>query len=47
MFVIFSEGSINIVSFDNLNKSIIALAPFFLAVSGYLFFISSKKLKFS
>ena len=46
IFVIYSEGSINIISFDNLNKSIIALAPFCLAVSGYLFFISSKKLKF-
>ena len=46
IFVIFSEGSINIVSFNNLNKSLIVLFPFIISVIGYLTFISSKKLKF-
>ena len=46
IFVIFSEGSINIVSFNNLNKSLIVLFPFIISVVGYLIFISSKKLKF-
>ncbi len=46
IFVIFSEGSINIVSFNNLNKSLIVLFPFVAVIIGYLTFISSKKLKF-
>ena len=46
VFVIFSEGSINILSFDNLNKSTILLIPFITCIVGYLIFISSKKLKF-
>lgn len=46
VFVIFSEGSTNILSFDNLNKSIILLIPFITCIVGYLIFISSRKLKF-
>jgi len=46
IFVIFSEGSSNIVSFDNLNKSFAVLFPFAASIIGYLFFIGSKKLKF-
>ena len=46
IFIIFSEGSINIVSFDNFNKSLIAFIPFIASIIGYLVFISSKKLKF-
>ena len=46
IFIIFSEGSINILSFDNLNKSLVALLPFIISIFGYLVFISSKKLKF-
>ncbi len=46
VFIIFSEGSVNIVSFSNINKSIIVLFPFLSSLIGYLFFISSKKLKF-
>ena len=46
VFIIFSEGSINIISFNNLNKSIVALFPFIVSIIGYLVFISSKKLKF-
>tara|TARA_B100001175_G_scaffold112996_1_gene95871 strand:- start:127 stop:1251 length:1125 start_codon:yes stop_codon:yes gene_type:complete len=46
VFIIFSEGSSNILSFNNLNKSTIVLIPFVLTIIGYLFFISSKKLKF-
>ena len=46
VFVIFSEGSINILSFNNLNKSTILLIPFITCIVGYLIFISSKKLKF-
>ncbi len=46
LFIIFSEGSINILSFNNLNKSSIVLFPFIISVIGYLTFISSKKLKF-
>ena len=46
IFIVFSEGSINIVSFNNLNKTLIVLFPFFVSVTGYLLFINSKKLKF-
>ena len=46
VFIIFSEGSVNIVSFSNINKSIIVLFPFLASLIGYLVFISSKKLKF-
>ena len=46
IFIIFSEGSINILSFDNLNKSTILLIPFIGCIVGYLIFISSRKLKF-
>ena len=46
IFIIFSEGSINIVSFHNFNKSLIAFIPFIASIIGYLVFISSKKLKF-
>ena len=46
VFVIFSEGSINILSFNNLNKSTILLIPFITCIVGYLIFISSRKLKF-
>ncbi len=46
VFVIFSEGSTNILSFDNLNKSTILLIPFIVCIVGYLIFISSRKLKF-
>ena len=46
IFIIFSEGSINILSFNNLNKSLIVLLPFIISIIGYLVFISSKKLKF-
>ena len=46
VFVIFSEGSINILSFDNLNKSTILLIPFIASIIGYLFFISFRKIKF-
>ena len=46
VFVIFSEGSINILSFDNLNKSTILLIPFIACIVAYLIFISSRKLKF-
>ena len=46
VFVIFSEGSINILSFNNLNKSTILLIPFIACIVGYLTFISSRKLKF-
>ena len=46
IFIIFSEGSINILSFNNLNKSLVVLLPFIISIFGYLVFISSKKLKF-
>jgi len=46
VFIIFSEGSINIVSFNNLNKSIVVLFPLIVSIIVYLVFISSKKLKF-
>ena len=46
IFIVFSEGSINIISFNNLNKSLIVLFPFLASITGYIFFISSKKLKF-
>ena len=46
IFIIFSEGSINILSFNNLNKSLVVLLPFIISIIGYLVFISSKKLKF-
>lgn len=46
IFIIFSEGSINIVSFHNFNKSLIAFIPFIASIIGYLVFINSKKLKF-
>jgi len=46
ILIIFSEGSINIISFNNLNKSILVLFPFIVSIVGYLFFVSSKKLKF-
>jgi len=46
VFVVFSEGSPNILSFHNLNKSTILLIPFITCIVGYLIFISSKKLKF-
>ncbi len=46
VFVVFSEGSPNILSFDNLNKSTILLIPFITCIVGYLIFISSRKLKF-
>ena len=46
VFIIFSEGSINIISFNNLIKSLVTLLPFILSIIGYLVFISSKKLKF-
>ena len=46
VFVIFSEGSISVLSFDNLNKSTILLIPFIASIVGYLIFISSRKLKF-
>ncbi|MBC8307933.1 MAG: LptF/LptG family permease [Pelagibacterales bacterium] len=46
VFVIFSEGSINILSFDNLNKSTILLIPFIACIIGYLIFISFRKIKF-
>ena len=46
IFIVFSEGSINILSFNNLNKSLIVLLPFIISILGYLVFISSKKLKF-
>ncbi len=46
IFIIFSEGSINIISFNNLNKSIFVLFPFIVSIVVYLVFISSKKLKF-
>ena len=45
-FIIFSEGSINIISFKDFSKSMIVLFPFILSIIGYLFFVSSKKLKF-
>ncbi len=46
VFIVFSEGSINIISFNNLNKSLIVIIPFIVSLIGYLLFISSKKLKF-
>ena len=46
VFVIFSEGSINILSLHDLNKSTILLIPFIVCIVGYLIFISSRKLKF-
>ena len=46
VFIIFSEGSINVVSFNNINKTIIVLLPFILSIIGYVAFVSSKKLKF-
>jgi len=46
VFVIFSEGSINILSFNNLNKSTILLIPFIACIIGYLIFISFRKIKF-
>ena len=46
IFIIFSEGSINILSFNNLSKSLVVLLPFIISIVGYLVFISSKKLKF-
>ena len=46
IFIIFSEGSTNIVSFHNFNKSLIAFIPFIASIIGYLVFINSKKLKF-
>ena len=46
VFIIFSEGSINILSLNELNKSALVLFPFILAIIGYLIFVSSKKLKF-
>ena len=45
-FILFSEGSINIISFKDFTKSIIVLFPFILSIIVYLFFISSKKFKF-
>ena len=46
VFIVFSEGSINIITFNNLNKSLIVIIPFIVSLIGYLLFISSKKLKF-
>ena len=46
IFIIFSEGSINILAFNDLNKSLVVLFPFVVSIIGYLVFISSKKLKF-
>ena len=46
VFVIFSEGSINILSFDNLNKSTILFIPFIACIIGYLIIISFRKIKF-
>ncbi len=46
IFIIFSEGSINILAFSDLNKSLVVLSPFIVSIIGYLVFISSKKLKF-
>ena len=46
VFVLFSEGSSSIISFDNLNKSTVVLIPFAVSIIGYLIFISSNKLKF-
>ena len=46
LFILFSEGSINIISFKDFSKSMIVLFPFILSIIGYLFFVSSKKLKF-
>ena len=46
IFIIFSEGSINILAFNDLNKSLVVLSPFIVSIIGYLVFISSKKLKF-
>jgi len=46
IFIIFSEGSINVLSFNNLSKSLVVLLPFIISIIGYLVFISSKKLKY-
>ena len=46
VFVVFSEGSPNILSFHNLNKSTILLIPFITCIVGYLIFIRSRILKF-
>ncbi len=46
IFIIFSEGSINVLSFNNLSKSLVVLMPFIISIIGYLVFISSKKLKY-
>ena len=46
IFIIFSEGSSNILSFYDLNKSMLVLTPFILAIAGYLIFTKQNKFKF-
>ncbi len=45
LLIIFSEGSINIVSFNNLEKTLIVLMPIIISIVIYLVFITSKKFK--
>ena len=45
IFIIFSEGLVNYLVFDNLYKSLIVLIPFIIITIIYLIFISSKKIK--
>ena len=46
IFILFSEGSSNILSFYDLNKSMLVLTPFILAIAGYLVFTKQNKFKF-
>ena len=43
LFIIFSEGSTNLVSYYDFNKSIIALAPIFINIILYLIFVFISK----
>jgi len=44
ILIVFSEGSVNILSFYNLNKSIITLIPFLISILFYFIFINFKKI---
>ena len=45
LLIIFSEGSINIISFNNLGKTLIVIMPIIISIFIYLIFITSKKFK--
>jgi len=45
LLVVFSEGSINVISFNNLGKTLIVLIPIIISIIIYLIFIISNKFK--